>query len=135
MSGLNLTNVLNAGRNYEIMAASKAHKPKKSQPGKLVRRYAPADVKIPARLGGGFLKELVEQEPSGKLHRYALAYINPAIFSGDNGRVLGYDNAHGYPHRHFMGEITPEPNLTWEQIREKFEQEWRDIAMKFVNGG
>jgi hypothetical protein len=80
------------------------------------------------------LKELVEQEQSGKLRRYSLAYINPAIFAADNGRVLGYDNAHGYPHRHFMGKITPEPDLTWEQIRNKFEQEWREIAMNFVNG-
>jgi hypothetical protein len=99
-------------------------------------RYAPADAKIPERLGGGILKELVEQDmPSGKLRRYSLAYINPLIFTGDNGRVLGYDNAHGRPHRHFMGEITPEPDLSWEQIREKFEREWRDIALKFVSGG
>jgi hypothetical protein len=116
------------------MAASKSEA-KKSQSSKHIRRYAPQDAKIPARLGGGSLKELVEQDyESGKLERYALAYINLAIFAGDNGRVLGYDNAHGFPHRHFMGEITPEPDLTWEQIRGKFEQEWREIAMKFVNG-
>jgi hypothetical protein len=117
------------------MAASKTNKAKK-QPGKQILRYAPPDLAIPPRLGGGILKELVEQEmPSGKLRRYALAYINPKIFAGDNGRVLGYDNAHGFPHRHFMGEITREPNLTWEEIRQKFEQEWRQIAVKFVNGG
>jgi hypothetical protein len=117
------------------MAASKSGKAK-SASGKQIRRYAPKDVRIPARLGGGILKEFVEQEiPSGKLRRYALAYINSAVFAGDNGRVLGYDNAHGTPHRHFMGQITPEPNLTWEQIRDKFEQEWREIAMRFVNGG
>lgn len=121
--------------NSEIMAASKLQSAKKSQPGKQIRRYAPPDMKIPARLGGGILKELVEQEyESGKLRRYALAYINAAIFAGDNGRVLGYDNAHGHPHRHFMGKITPEPELSWEQIREKFEQEWRELAMRFVNG-
>lgn len=100
-----------------------------------IRRYAPADARIPARLGGGVLKELVEQEVgSGNLRHYALAYINPLIFSGDNGRVLGYDNAHGYPHRHFMGKITPEPSLSWDEIREKFEKEWREIALEFVNG-
>lgn len=81
------------------------------------------------------MKELVEQEmPSSKLRHYALAYINDQIFAGDNGRVLGYDNSHGYAHRHYMGEITPEPDLTWEQIREKFEREWREIAMNFVSG-
>jgi hypothetical protein len=114
------------------MAGSKKNK---QSPSVQIRRYAPDDAEIPKRLGGGILKELVEQEmPSGKLRRYALAYINGRIFSKDNGRVLGYDNDHGYPHRHYMGEITPEPDLTWEQIREKFEKEWREIAMNFVNG-
>jgi hypothetical protein len=117
------------------MAASKTNKAKKRS-GKQILRYAPPDINIPVRLGGGILKELVEQEmPSGKLLRYALAYINPKIFAGDNGRVLGYDNAHGHAHRHFMGQITPEPERTWEEIRDRFESEWRLIAMNFVNRG
>lgn len=100
-----------------------------------IRRYAPKDAQIPERLGGGILKELVEQEmPSGKLRHYLLAYINPLIYAGDNGRVLGYDNSHGFPHMHFKGNVTLEPNLTWDEIREKFEREWRQIAMDFVNG-
>lgn len=37
--------------------------------------YAPKDVKIPARLGGGVLKERVVREwPSRKVVLYALAY-------------------------------------------------------------
>ena len=100
-----------------------------------VRRYAPADAHIPRKLGGGILKEVVEQDVlTGVLLRYAVAYINPLIFAGDNGRVLGYDNAHGYPHRHCMGRITPEPDSTWEAIREKFETEWRQIAIDYMNG-
>jgi hypothetical protein len=40
--------------------------------------YAPIDVTIPARLGGGLLKERVIRElPSKKVISYALAYINP----------------------------------------------------------
>ena len=117
------------------MAESKSNKVR-SRFDQQIQRYAPPDTKIPARLGGGVLKEFVEQEiPSGKLRRYALAYINSTIFAGDNGRVIGYDNAHGYPHRHNMGQITPEPDLPWKQIRARFEQEWREIAMQFVNGG
>lgn len=117
------------------MATSRNKKSKKCTNWKRIERYAPPDSNIPARLGGGILKEMVEQEiPSGNLRRYSLAYINGAIFAGDNGRVLVYDNAHGYPHRHFMGKITPEPDLTWEEIRQKFEDEWRAIAMEFVNG-
>ena len=66
--------------------------------------YAPPDVKIPRRLGGGILKERVIRElPSKRVVSYALAYINPIIFSGDNGRVLGYDNSHDYSHRHYLG--------------------------------
>jgi hypothetical protein len=81
------------------------------------------------------LKELVLQEKgTGRVVKYALAYINPQIFAGDNGRVLGYDNDHGYPHRHFKGQITPEPFTSWADLREKLEKEWRDTALKFVNG-
>ena len=40
--------------------------------------YAPKDVVIPARLGGGVLKERVIRElPTKEVVSYALAYINP----------------------------------------------------------
>lgn len=97
--------------------------------------YAPGDVRIPRRLGGGVLKERVVREmPSGRVVQYALAYINPLIFSGDNGRVLGYDNAHGFSHRHFMGEVTAEPFPGYEALYERFEAEWQQLAIEFVNG-
>ena len=97
--------------------------------------YAPADVKIPSRLGGGVLKERVIRDlPSKKVVSYALAYINPRIFGGDNGRVLGYDNSHDYSHRHYMGIVTPDPFTSYESLYERFEQEWQGIAIKFVNG-
>jgi hypothetical protein len=31
------------------------------------------------------------------------------VFSVDNGRVLGFDNAHGNHERHYMGEVTLVP--------------------------
>lgn len=97
--------------------------------------YEPKDVAIPTRLGGGVLKERVIRElPSKEVVCYALAYINPAIHCGDNGRVLGYDNSHGFSHRHFMGQMTKEPFPGYEALYERFEDEWRMIAMQFVNG-
>jgi hypothetical protein len=97
--------------------------------------YAPRDVSIPARLGGGVLKERVIRElPSKKVIAYALAYINPAIHGGDNGRVLGYDNSHGFSHRHFMGQVTAEPFPGYEALYERFETEWQEIAIRFVSG-
>ncbi len=96
--------------------------------------YAPKDVSIPTRLGGGILKERVKRElPNKKVISYALAHINPLIFSGDNGRVLGYDNSHGYSHRHYMGTITPEHFVSYEALYERFEKEWQAIAIEFVN--
>lgn len=56
--------------------------------------------------GGGLVKFEAWEDSSGKIVKYSLAYINPLIFSGDNGRVLRYDNTHQYHHRHFMGEIS-----------------------------
>jgi hypothetical protein len=97
--------------------------------------YAPKDVKIPTRLGGGVLKERVIRElPSKKIVSYALAYINPVIFPGDNGRVLGYDNGHGFSHRHYMGLMTEFAFTTYEELYDQFEMEWREIAIRFVNG-
>ena len=60
------------------------------------------------RSGGGLLSyEVWGFRTKGKsvVTRYNLAYVNHEIFQGDNGRVLGFDNAHGYHHRHYMGEI------------------------------
>lgn len=53
-----------------------------------------------------------------------------ALHSG----VLGYDNSHGYSHRHFMGKITPEKFSSYTEIYENFMDEWRQIAMDFVKG-
>jgi hypothetical protein len=98
--------------------------------------YAPKDVLVPSKLGGGVLKELVIRElPSKKVIKYSLAYINPKIYGGDNGRVLGYDNSHGFSHRHFKGTISAEAFPGYEALYEKFEKEWQSIAINFVNGG
>jgi hypothetical protein len=63
---------------------------------------------LSAKSGGGILSYevwgFVEKDKT-VVTRYNLAYVNPLIFSGDNGRVLGYDNAHGEHHRHYMGEV------------------------------
>ena len=60
--------------------------------------------------------------------RYNLAYINHAIFRGDNGRVLGLDNAHGYHHRHFMGKVEAVEFESYEATLERFQREWLEIV-------
>jgi hypothetical protein len=33
-----------------------------------------------------------------------------------------------------MGIVTPDPFTSYESLYERFEQEWQEIAIKFVNG-
>ena len=113
-----------------------AGKEKASKPVPRLERYAPPDVKIKSKLGGGVLKELVVRElPSRKVVHYALAYINASIHAGDNGRVLGYDNSHDYSHKHYYGTVTPDPFDSYEELYERFQREWMDIAIRHVNKG
>ena len=65
--------------------------------------------------------------------RYNLAYINHSICQVDNGRVLGFDNAHDYHHRHYMGEVQAVEFTSYEAILEKFQQEWVEI-IKVIRG-
>ncbi|MDD5298416.1 MAG: DUF6516 family protein [Rhodocyclaceae bacterium] len=81
--------------------------------------------------GGGILNyEVWGYVSMGKtvVTRYNLAYINHAIHSGDNGRVLGFDNAHGYHHRHYLGEVEAVEFVTYEATLERFQQEWLTIV-------
>lgn len=81
--------------------------------------------------GGGILSyEVWGYQVQGKtvVTRYNLAYINHAIHRGDNGRVLGFDNAHGYHHRHFMGKVKAVEFESYESTLERFQQEWLAIV-------
>lgn len=60
--------------------------------------------------------------------RYNIAYIDHALYGKDNGRVLGYDNAHGHHHRHFMGAIEPFDFTSYEATAERFPQEWSSLV-------
>jgi hypothetical protein len=57
--------------------------------------------------GAGILREEVWVDEKEQVFRYNLAFLMPHLFGADNGRVLGYDNAHGIHERHFMGEVKP----------------------------
>ena len=81
--------------------------------------------------GGGLLSyEVWGFKERGKtvITRYNLAYINHAIHGRDNGRVLGFDSAHGYHHRHFMGKVEPVEFESYEATLERFQQEWRKLV-------
>ncbi len=85
---------------------------------------------ISRKRGNGLLRREVWVDPHGKVVRYNLAYINHSLFSGDNGRVIGYDNAHGHHHRHYMGNVDPIEFISFEDIETRFEQDWLAIGGK-----
>ena len=86
---------------------------------------------LKAKSGGGLLSYEVwgyVEKNETVVTRYNLAYINHAICQVDNGRVLGFDNAHGYHHRHFMGNVEAVEFESYAAIAEIFQQEWLEIV-------
>lgn len=86
---------------------------------------------LKSKSGGGLLSyEVWGHEEKGRtvVTRYNLAYINHAMYQGDNGRILGFDNAHGYHHRHYMGEVQAVEFTSYEATLERFQQEWVEIV-------
>ena len=83
---------------------------------------------ISRKRGNGLLRREVWVDRQGRVVRYNLAYINHALHSGDNGRVVGYDNAHGVHHRHIMGKVEDVTFKSFEDIEARFEQDWLTIG-------
>ena len=89
---------------------------------------------LPKERGGGTLKYAYYgfDDSHGKqvITRYSIAWINHDIYSADNGRVLGYDNAHDFHHRHVMGNIEPVDFSSFEDTFDRFTQEWQAMVQK-----
>ncbi|CAB3770480.1 toxin-antitoxin system TumE family protein [Paraburkholderia solisilvae] len=83
---------------------------------------------VTRRKGGGILRREVWVDEDGNVTRYNLAYINRELYQSDNGRVVGYDNAHGYHHRHYFGTIEPVEFVSFEGVEEQFARDW--IALR-----
>ena len=70
--------------------------------------------------GEGLIREEVWKDATGRVVRYNLAFINFHLFAKDNGRVLGYDTAHGNAHRHFAGTVEDIGPVEYGEIFERF---------------
>lgn len=101
----------------------------KSKPEKFIK-IIDDTLKMSDSDGNGTLKLSASVDNKGKLKRYSLVYINPRLCSSDNGRVLGYDNCHGYHHRHYMGQEEAIEFKSFEAIAEQFDKEWRALHEK-----
>ena len=89
---------------------------------------------VPRSKGGGILRREIWIDKRGRVVRYNLAYINHLIYAGDNGRVLGYDSAHGYHHRHYRGKVTAAAFKSHQQIESRFQKKWIAIAEEAKRG-
>ena len=78
--------------------------------------------------GGGLIKIEAWEDSNGIIAKYSMAYINHLIYSDDNGRVLGYDNAHNYHHKHYLGKITSVNDFTsYQDLVERFKYEIKEF--------
>ncbi len=59
--------------------------------------------------------------------KYNLAYIDFHLCQSDNGRVVGYDNAHGFHEKHFKGTVTKVGFTTYERKAKAFYTEVRKL--------
>lgn len=66
----------------------------------------------------------------GEIVKYSLAYIDFNRYAGDNGRVLGYDNTHGYHERHFMGRCEQVEFTTYAEQFDRFIAEIRQLRSR-----
>jgi len=109
------------------MGKGKKGKRRKVKKDSLIRDET---LKISRKNGNGSLIRRVWQDDKGNVTKYSLAYINFKLYTGDNGRVLGYDNAHGYHHKHFMGNEENINFTSFEKIEETFEKEYKVLHEK-----
>ena len=74
------------------------------------------------------LRREIWVDQQDRVVRYNLAYINPLMYPGDDGRVLGYDSAHGTHHRHGNGRVTAVNFQSFGPIEARFQKEWSRLA-------
>ncbi len=85
--------------------------------------------------GIGILREEVWVDEHGNIVRYNLAFVLPNVQHADNGRILGYDNAHGYPERHWEGKAEPVAPEPYEKTHKRFLREAAELRRQYGGKG
>ncbi len=92
------------------------------------RKVVSEQFPLSPKRGGGIIKIEAWENEQGKVVKYSLAYINHMIFTGDNGRVIGYDNAHNFHHKHYFGELSEVDDFTsYQDLVERIEREIKEF--------
>jgi hypothetical protein len=101
----------------------------KKRPVKLVKVTDEAII-VRCAAGDGMIREEMWEDEKGNAGRYNLAFINFHLFSKDNGRVLGYDTAHGHLHRHFAGTVEVIEPAPFRVIVARFMAELGELKLR-----
>ncbi len=101
----------------------------KKRPVKLVKVTDEAII-VRCAAGDGMIREEMWEDEKGNAGRYNLAFINFHLFSKDNGRVLGYDTAHGQLHRHFAGTVEVIKPAPFRVIVARFMAELGELKLR-----
>ena len=83
--------------------------------------------------GIGILREEVWVDARGQVARYNLAFLLPHYQRADNGRVLGFDNAHGRHERHFQGHTATVTFSSYLTTARRFFRETEVLRRKYEN--
>jgi len=78
----------------------------------------------------GIIREEVYVDDAAAVVKYNLVFIHLGICQQDNGRVLGYDNAHWNHERHWMGTVQPVGFISYEQTLRRFLDEVESLKEK-----
>ena len=80
--------------------------------------------------GPGIIRTEAWEDEADEVVRYNLTFINHFLYPGDNGRVLGYDNAHGMHHRHFCGKVETVSVASFDEVEALFHAEVKKLRRK-----
>lgn len=78
----------------------------------------------------GVLREEVYVDAAAAVVKYNLVFIHHGLYQADNGRVLGYDNAHGQHERHWMGSVKAVRFISYERTLRRFLDEVEALKEK-----
>jgi hypothetical protein len=79
----------------------------------------------------GIVREEVWVDENDLVVRYNLAFLMPHQLGADNGRVLGFDNAHGVHERHYMGDVRPVVFTHYAATAKRFYREVRALRRSY----
>jgi hypothetical protein len=99
-------------------------------PKRKLRKVVDEEALVICASGPGLIREEVWEDETGAIVRYNLAFINHFLMPKDNGRVLGYDNAHGQHHRHFFGNVESVSTTGFDEVAPTFYAELEELKRR-----